>query len=146
MASNTPSLAALRQIASTLSEIAENIELLGEVDASFWAEIKPTEMLGDLAGDLRSLAARTESICQRLAHDQPLLDPDLARANGRPVRSMELFTETHKEGEFWRWRMVDCDGREYMDGGNFRHGVDAARSLLEAAQLHRLESAKPENE
>lgn len=133
MARQTPSCAALRQIASTLSEIAENIELLGDVDASFWAEIKPTELLGDLAGDLRTLAGRVESVQQRLAHEQPLLDPDLARANGRPVRSMELFTETHKEGEFWRWRMVDCDGREYTDGGNFRHGDDAARSLLEAA-------------
>lgn len=88
MASNTPSLAALRQIASTLSEIAENVELLGEVDASFWDNIKPTEMLGDLAGDLRSLAGRVESVQQRLAHEHPLLDPDLARANGQPVRSM----------------------------------------------------------
>lgn len=145
MASHTPSLAALRQIASTLQEIAENIELLGEVDASFWAEIKPTEMLGDLAGDLRSLAGRVEAARQRIAHERPLLDPDRARANGRPVRSLELFTETHKEGEFWRWRMVDCDGREYMDGGNFRRGVDAARSLVEAAQLHRLDGGKPEN-
>lgn len=144
MASNTPSRAALRQIASTLSEVAENIELLGEVDASFWAEIKPTEMLGDLAGDLRSLAGRVESVQQRLAHEQPLLDPDRARANGRPVRSLELFTEIHKEGEFWRWRMVDCDGREYLDGGNFRRGVDAARSLLEAAQLHRWEDRRHE--
>ena len=141
----TTPCAALRQIASTLSEIAENIELLRGVDASFWADIKPTEMLGDLAIDLRSLAARVESV-EQIAHAQPMLDPDRARANGRPVRSMELLTETHKEGEFWRWRMVDCDGREYMDGGNFRRGIDAARSLLEAAQLHRLASTNPEND
>lgn len=144
MAGNTPAVAALRQIASTLSEVAENVELLGGVDASFWAEIKPTEMLGDLAGDLRSLAGRVESVQQRLAHEQTLLDPDQARANGRPVRSMELFREAHKQGEFWRWRIVDCDGREYMDGGDFRSGVDAARSLLEAAQLHRLDGGNPE--
>lgn len=48
--------------------------------------------------------------------------------HGRPVAHAELF----EENGFWRWRIVDARGIEYVDGGNFHTREAAAESLNQA--------------
>ena len=58
--------------------------------------------------------------------------PADARVNGRPVASAEIFPEQSPQGEFWRWRIVDVRGREYLDGGNFVSREQALADLATA--------------
>lgn len=70
--------------------------------------------------------------------------PADARVNGRPVVSAEIFPEQFPQGEFWRWRIVDCRGTVFMDGGNFRRREDAEQSLCTAFDpVKRLTRAPP---
>lgn len=50
------------------------------------------------------------------------------RVNGRQVKSLELY----QENQFWRWQIIDCDGREFLDGGNYVRRTDAARRMITA--------------
>lgn len=48
--------------------------------------------------------------------------------NRRAVVSADLFAE----GGYWRWRIVDVRGREYLDGGNFVSREEALADLATA--------------
>lgn len=48
--------------------------------------------------------------------------------NGRKVHAAKVFAE----GDFWRWRIVDIGGTEYLDGGNYLTQEAAERGLDDA--------------
>ncbi len=48
--------------------------------------------------------------------------------NGKLVTASRVF----EEGNFWRWQIVDENGTQYADGGNFKTREAAEASLLNA--------------
>ena len=48
--------------------------------------------------------------------------------NGRDATNAEIF----EENNFWRWRITDSNGAEYLDGGNYRTREQAAAGLVNA--------------
>ena len=39
------------------------------------------------------------------------------------------------DGDIWRWRLVDSDGQDYLDGGNYLNPEDAVIGAIKAADL-----------
>ena len=50
--------------------------------------------------------------------------------NGVQVKSCRVYTES----DYWRWQIVDANGRGYVDGGNYRTSRAAARGLIDALE------------
>ncbi len=48
--------------------------------------------------------------------------------NGIAIRSTKIF----REGDYWRWLIVDVNGREYVDGGNYLTRNEAVSGLDKA--------------
>jgi hypothetical protein len=123
---------ALEQVCESLSESARAAATLGHIEPEMLDSLSHAEVLVDLADDLtRQVAALREIIAAMVR--RPYAAPELieigkARINGRPVAHLELF----EESGFWRWCIVDANGREYFDGGNYQRREDAARGLIDA--------------
>ena len=49
-----------------------------------------------------------------------------------PRGSKYVKAEIFAEGDFWRWRLTDGSGVEYLDGGNY-HSEQQARDGLASA-------------
>lgn len=58
--------------------------------------------------------------------------PSAETVNRRAIADVVLF----EEGDYWRWRIVDVDGRVYVDGGNFRTREAALEDLQRAYDPH----------
>jgi hypothetical protein len=48
--------------------------------------------------------------------------------NGQRILRTRIFASA----EFWRWKIVTVDGREYLDGGNYLRRSDAEAGLAAA--------------
>jgi hypothetical protein len=55
----------------------------------------------------------------------------------RPIKSAKTF----REGGYYRWRIIDSHGREYLDGGNYTTREQAYKGLRAACAAMRASAA-----
>ncbi|MCB1822220.1 MAG: hypothetical protein KDI73_11675 [Candidatus Competibacteraceae bacterium] len=122
----------LRQLAAELRDSNDGVATLAGVDQSFFDKITPLEGLIDIQDDLRSIADAISGCASTIEANWPpaLFDLSRARVNGRPIRSLEIF----EEEDYWRWRIVDDRGVEFVDGGNHMLRSECGESLSAALE------------
>ena len=56
--------------------------------------------------------------------------------NGVPVIHTRVFQGTYRalgaSGKVWRWKIIDANGREFLDGGNYLTRAQAESGLANA--------------
>jgi hypothetical protein len=77
-------------------------------------------------GDRYAMLTDAEFEAQEAANIKALADG--RTVNGRDAVNAEVFAE----GGYWRWRITDNCGVEFLDGANYRTREQAAAGLVDA--------------